>query len=302
MTAIPTEHAVVLDTDIGSDVDDAQALGVLLGDPHVTLVGCTTVYGDTVLRARLARRLCRLSGRPVPPVVPGSRETLGHLPVWWAGHEGVGFPDLETETVDDDVDAVELLIRSAASRPGGLDVVAIGPLTNVALALSAEPSLVTSLRHLYLMGGRFDDPQGDHPPEHNFKCDPEAAAAVFASGIPLTVIGLEITGQVRLEEADVQQFSGRGRFGEALAAEIARWWSFTGSRANVPHDGLAVLTMLTPELFGFEQRSIRIEDSGPSAGRCLFDEYHGRPVRVVTSVDADAARYALVKRMAAAQA
>lgn len=100
----PRPYDALLDTDIGSDVDDALALGVLLGSPEVSLRGATTVYGDTLLRARLARRLASLAGHDLT-VVPGAAETLSGREVWWAGHEGDAFDDLSGERVRDDIGA-----------------------------------------------------------------------------------------------------------------------------------------------------------------------------------------------------
>ena len=92
--------SVVYDNDIGSDVDDALTLALLLGSPEVDLLGVTTVYGDTVLRARIAARLVRLAaGDRVVPCLPGSAQTLTRRDVWWAGHEGSTMDRLEQETV-----------------------------------------------------------------------------------------------------------------------------------------------------------------------------------------------------------
>lgn len=301
-------RGLVLDTDIGSDVDDALALGVILGSPELNLLGITTVYGDTMLRARLARRLCRLAGQPLAVrVVPGSSGTLTGREVWWAGHEGAGFSDLADEPIDDGTAVADYLAETVSSRPGEVDLVAIGPLTNLALALQADPQLVGSVRHVFIMGGDFrrtggDQPDGDDQsePEHNFASDPEAAASVFASELPITVTGLDVTNQVKLSEDDVAGFVHRGPLGEALGGDLERWWRFTGGRSNVPHDPLALLTLLRPELFRFAEQPIRIEASGRFAGRCVADPERGRAVRVTVGVDVDAARTFMIDRLVAA--
>ena len=120
-----------LDTDIGSDVDDLMALAMVLGSADMSLRAVTTVYGDTLLRARIVRRAYGVAGRSAPPVAAGAQETRSGRPVWWAGHEGALMPDLASEAVDENLDAMALLRASTV-------IEAVGPLTNVADALEAR--------------------------------------------------------------------------------------------------------------------------------------------------------------------
>lgn len=281
---------VVLDTDIGSDVDDALALGVLLGSSTVDLVGVTTVYGDTLLRARLAGRLAGLAGRTVR-VVAGERETMSGRPAWWAGHEGAGFDDLATVPVSA-LSAVEFLTSTVAARPGEVDIVAIGPLTNIARAIVAAPDFAAQVRRLYVMGGRFD---GGGDPEHNFVSDVDAAATVFASPIRCTVTGLDVTTRVRMGAPEVARIAAAGPLGAALEREIRTWWQFTGEAGNVPHDPLTVLTLLAPELFEYATGTVHIEPDG----RSVLRPGDG-PARVATAVDAPGAVEAIVSGIIAA--
>jgi purine nucleosidase len=275
---------VVLDTDIGSDVDDALALGMLLGSPEVELLGVTTVYGDTTLRARLARRFIGLAATDVP-CYPGARETLTGRPVCWAGHEGALFDDLDTEEVASR-SAVDFLVDAA-----GLDIVAIGPLTNIAAAIEAG----ASFRHLTVMGGSFADDR----PEHNFRSDPEAARIVLTSGIPATVCGLEITTQVRVTPAGLARIAAAGSLGQALAAEVDQYWKFSGQPYNVPHDPVAALTLLRPDLFETTPVDVSVSVDEP-AGVSIGTPSPSSVVRVVTAIDADAAGEAILTRISAA--
>jgi purine nucleosidase len=296
--AMPGDRRVILDTDIGSDVDDALALAVLLGSPEVDLIGCTTVYGDALLRARLTKRLVRLAGRQVT-VVPGADATLTGRPVWWAGHEGALFDDLEKERVDDAVDATRFLVDQVAAAPGGIDVVAIGPLTNIANAINADPGFAGRIRHLWIMGGRFDDAR----PEHNFASDPEAAQVVFGSGAPITVTGLEITNTVHLDAEDVRTIAAGGEFGRALEAEIHQWWRFWKKEWNNPHDPITVLTMLTPELFTFsEPGAVGIDLAEPAAGSSAFVPGGPGSVRITASARPQAVAEEIVRRIGTAAA
>ncbi|GAA5046828.1 purine nucleosidase [Thermocatellispora tengchongensis] len=287
---------VVLDTDLGSDVDDVLALAVLLGSPEVDLLGCTTVYGDTALRARLTKRFLRLAGREAP-VVPGERETLTGRKVWWAGHEGALFADLDTEPLDDGADAPAYLTAQVAAAPGEIDVVAIGPLTNIARAVQADPGFAGNVRHLWIMGGRFG---GAGDPEHNFRSDPEAAAIVFGSGAPITVTGLEVTTTVRLDAADVGRISAAGALGAALEAEIRQWWRFWNTEWNTPHDPITVLTMLVPEMFAFTAYgSVGVTPDGPDAGASAFTAGEGA-TRVTTGAGPREVAEEIVRRIVTA--
>ncbi|WP_433440570.1 nucleoside hydrolase [Nonomuraea sp. CA-141351] len=283
---------VIFDTDIGTDVDDALALAVLLGSPEVDLVGCTTVYGDTLLRARLAKRLAGLADRSLT-VVPGAGKTLTDRPVWWAGHEGRLFTDLDTEQVDQG-DATAYLVDQVSRAPGQVDVVAVGPLTDIANAITASPSFARDVRHLWIMGGRFDGPE----PEHNLKSDPEAAAIVFGSGAPITVTGLEITTTVRMDATDVAAISGAGALGKALKAEIEQWWRLWNEEWNSPHDPITVLTMLVPGLFGFSPEGrVTVGADGSST----FTPGGGR-TRITTSGSPEPIAQEIVRRIVAAAA
>jgi inosine-uridine nucleoside N-ribohydrolase len=276
---------VVLDTDIGSDVDDALALGMLLGSPEVELVGVTTVYGDTELRARLARRLIGLAGADVP-CHAGAQETLAGRPVWWAGHEGALFADLEAERVAPRPGADFLV--DAARRTGDLDVIAIGPLTNIAAAIKAG----AEFRHLTVMGGSFTADQ----PEHNFRSDPEAARIVFTSGIPATVCGLEITEQVRITPAGLARIAAAGTLGAALAAEVDQYWKFSGRQYNTPHDPVAALALLRPDLFETAPVDVAVSVEEP-AGLSVATSAPASPVRVVTAIDAAAVGEEILARI-----
>jgi purine nucleosidase len=285
---------VVLDTDIGSDVDDALALGMLLGSPEIELVGVTTVYGDTALRARLARRLIGLAGAEVS-CYAGARETLTGRPVWWAGHEGTLYDDLDSEQIAPGP-AVDFLVE-AARREDGLEVIAIGPLTNVAAAIEAAGDFRRNVRQLTVMGGNF----ADREPEHNIRSDPEAARIVFASGIPTTVCGLEITTQVRLGTAGVERIAAAGRLGGALAAEVDQYWKFIGRPYNVPHDPVAALTLLRPDLFETAPVEVSISLAEP-VGVSVATLAPASAVRVVTAVDTAAVIDDLLSRISRAGA
>jgi purine nucleosidase len=275
-------RSIILDTDIGSDVDDAMALAQILGSPELDLLEVHTVYGDTRLRAQLARRYGVLAGRELA-VVPGVAEPVSGREVWWAGHEGTLHDDLDRETISAG-SAPERLVARLREHPGELDVAAIGPLTNLAAALALEPEAARWIRHLWVMGGSF----GDEVSEHNFKSDDVAAQTVLTAGIPTTITGLEITRQVTIESARLERIRAAGALGAALGADIEQWWAFWSETWNVPHDPIAVLTLSRPELFTFSAPGrITIAVGGDQAGHSTFTPDPSGTVRIVTGVDAE---------------
>jgi purine nucleosidase len=284
----------VLDTDIGTDVDDILALVLLARASELQLVGVTTVYGDTVLRARMTRHVLDQIGRSDVPIGIGATETLTGRPVWWAGHEGQGIPDLDRVQVDEGNTAADLLRWAAREHRGQLDLFAIGPLTNVAEAIMADDAFASSLHHLYIMGGAF----WLERPEHNIKCDPEAADIVFRAGIPMTACGLDVTQRVWLRESDMCRIRGAGDgIGLLLEDQVRRWWAFKGATENNPHDPLAILPAIRPELFRYEQCDVRVEIDGPEPGRTWPDRCGEGAVRIAADLEVATAEQEIVRRL-----
>nr|WP_239514513.1 nucleoside hydrolase [Streptosporangium sp. 'caverna'] len=263
-----------------------MALAVILGTPSIDLLGVTTVYGDTLLRARLVRRFSSLADRDTPTYA-GIGSPRSGREVWWAGIEGSLHHDLERESVSDEP-AVEFLTRAVAENPGQIDIVAIGPLTNIAAAIRANDHFAADVRHLWVMGGIFDGGTGIDGTgiEHNFRSDDESAAIVFTSGIPTTVTGLDVTEQLEFEAEQLTRISAGGELGAALDADIRQWWTHWRRERNVPHDPVAVLTLLHPELFEFsEPGRVMISVGGTEAGRSVFLPDPAGSTRITTALD-----------------
>ena len=285
---------VILDTDIGTDVDDILALVLLARAAELQLIGVTTVYGDTSLRTRMTRLVLDQMGLSDVPIGVGARETLTGRPVWWAGHEGQGLPELDGVQIDEDQTAAMMLRHAALKHRGRLELFAIGPLTNVAEAIAADENFAASLHHLYIMGGAFWLEKA----EHNIKCDPEAADIVFRSGIPMTVCGLDVTKRVWLREPDMVRVREEGGdIGAILEDQVRRWWAFIGANENNPHDPLAILPAIRPELFRFEQCDVRVEFDGDDPGRTRPDRCGAGSVRIAADVDVEAAEQEIVRRL-----
>lgn len=280
-------HRVILDTDIGTDVDDLMALALLLAAPEVDVLAITTVYGDTRLRAQLAARVLSVAGRSIG-VHAGEPQPLSGREVWWAGHEGALHTGLQQERYDSD-DAIGFLSRAVTSAPGAIDLIAIGPLTNIARAIRADARFASAVRHLWIMGGAFTTDEA----EHNILSDAAAAEVVLGAGIPTTVTALEVTRRIRIDEPDLAAIARSGRVGELIGAEIDQWWRFTQTAWNVPHDPVTVLTMTRPDLFEFSEPGTVAIGLGQQEGRSRFTPGAGT-VRVVTDLDADAVATAIV--------
>lgn len=243
--------SVILDTDIGTDVDDCLALALLLSSPELQLEAVTCVYGDTTLRARMVRKLLQLRGLTDIPVYAGATKPLvSQRPIYWEGHEGQGLVDVSDPTQQPAAGfAPDMLVERVMSNPGKIHLIAIGPLTNVALALKKEPRVATSLAHLTIMGGvvRSIDRLNLPLAEHNIVCDPEAAKIVFESGAPITLVPLDLTTQVFVNEAGHKRIQGAGSlFQVAVADQLARYPRFQKLGCTNLHDPLAVGTVIDP--------------------------------------------------------
>lgn len=274
---VTEEIDLAMDTDIGTDVDDILALAMILGSAEVALTAVTTVYGDTPLRARMVHRTYSVAGIQAPPIAAGARATRSGKDVWWAGHEGALMPDLQSELFDESLDA-DTLLRTARI------VAAVGPLTNVANALEGPHDI----EQLVIMGGDFDS----GPPEHNISCDAAAAQAVFEAGTPAVVTGIDQTRRAVLSDAHVTTIERSGPVGKLLAAELEQFRNWLGG-PNSPHDPVAILAAIRPDLFTFAPGTVRVE----SDGRTWLDRRDGGPHRVVIDLDPDAVVRELVARI-----
>lgn len=206
---------MVLDTDIGTDVDDALALLVALGSPELDLRGVTTVYVDPPLRAQMARKMLALAGRKDVPVHMGEPAPIRPAHRYpngvWDWHEGRGLlyqkVSLEERMASagarprtrgpvgmapQEKTAARFIYETATTTPG-LTLVAIGPLTNVAVALTSAPELATRLARLVIMGGFLHQKAMPFRAEHNFACDAAAAEIVFRSAVPITMLDFSVS-------------------------------------------------------------------------------------------------------------
>jgi purine nucleosidase len=252
-------HKVILDTDIGTDVDDALALAVLLGSKEVDLIGITTVYGDAQLRSTIAMHLCSLLNRNIPTFIGESKPMSGRE-VWMSGSEGKNFKDLDSFTPET-TSAVDFLVETVLAQPQSIDVIAIGPLTNIARAIQNNLHFAEKVKRVWIMGGDFTQSKV----EHNFKCDIDAAKAVLESRIPISILDLPSSQKTIIRMEEIEQIRNAPVFGALLYSEIMSWIEPRNQDWTIPHDPIAALSLLVPEFFESSAAGqVKIDSEGMS--------------------------------------
>jgi inosine-uridine nucleoside N-ribohydrolase len=299
---------IVIDCDPGHD--DAIAILLALASPEVELVGVTTVAGNQTLDKTTRNALVTLevAGRADIPVAAGadaplSRElrTAAHV----HGESGLDGPELpEPRAQPVPAHAADFL---AEVLDGGTVLVPTAPLTNVALLLERHPDVRDRIEHIVWMGGAIGEGNVTPAAEFNAFVDPEAAAVVFASGIPITMIGLDVTHKALFTRAHAERLRDAGRAGR-FVAELSdffqrfheRSYGFEGSPI---HDAMAVAHVLDPTLVTARKVNVAVERSSELCdGRTVVDlrGVTGRPENAHVGVDVDADRFLelLVSRIA----
>ena len=236
-------HKVILDTDIGTDVDDALALAALMGSKEVDLIGITTVYGDVRLRSAIAMHLCSLVNREIPTFA-GEGKTISGREVWVSGSEGKNYENL-TSFTPQITSAVDFLVNAVVSQPKSIDVIAIGPLTNIARAIQTNLDFVEKVKRVWIMGGDFTQSRV----EHNFKCDIDAARIVLESNVPISILDLPSSQKTIIRMEEIEQIRNAPTLGALLYSEIMSWIQPRNQDWTIPHDPIAALTLLAPEFF-----------------------------------------------------
>jgi len=249
---------VLLDTDIGSDIDDALCLAYLLRQPRCELVGITTVTGEARKRAMLADALCRAAGRTDIPIHSGAETPLlvpQEQPQAPQAEALAKFPhrdDFPPNT------AVEFLRETIHRRPGEITLLAIGPMTNLGLLFATDPEIPRLLKALVLMCGRFDFSKPAYGPrEWNAMCDPHATAIVY--GVPVAShlsVGLDVTTQCQMDREECRRRLRGGSLD--VAAAMAEVW-FRHAGLITFHDPLAGTLIFEPEICTYADGQVEVE-------------------------------------------
>ncbi len=227
--AATTPRRVLLDTDPG--IDDALAILLALASPEIELVGLSVVHGNCPLADGVINALAvlELGGVPTLPVASGCDRPLLrllHTALETHGDKGLGYATLPRAAAKPVAEhGVDLLIREIMAAPGEVTLVAVGPLTNVALALRKEPRLAGAVRECFIMGGALRA-DGNTTPlgEFNVYADPHAAQIVLESGMPITIMPWDVTKDVQFTQTHVDQLLARGGPIAAFIAAATRFY------------------------------------------------------------------------------
>ena len=245
----PVRQKVIIDTDIGDDIDDVLAVGLALNSPELEVIGITSAWGDTRLRARMLDRLLRETGHSEIPVGVGIE---GHKQKEAAFSQA---PWAQREPERPHPDAASFLLQQINKYPGEITLIAIGPETNLGTAIKRDPATFGKLKRIVIMGGSvrlgYDDraPLLTRPPvpEYNIAMDIPAAQAVFASGIPVYVMPLDAT-QLKLEERKREMiFTRSTSLTDALTLLYHLWSRETKQVTPTMFDAVAVAYAIDPQ-------------------------------------------------------
>ena len=279
---------VIIDTDPGTD--DALAIFLALNSPELKIEALTPVAGNVPLELTLpnALRLLEIAGHSNIPVAAGADRPLVRRLITAAyvhgenGLGGVQFPDPTTKPVAET--ATQLIRRLVRASPHEIGIIAIGPLTNIATAFREDPELPRLIPNLTIMGGSLSGGNVSPCAEFNIYVDPEAAQIVFHSGVPLTMVGLDVTRRAILREEDIQRMEASKKPEGRAAGKIARssmnrirQTSNIGGPAM--HDSLAVATFVDPTVVSLRDLYVDVETAGSlTAGETVG--YRKAPVRM----------------------
>jgi purine nucleosidase len=287
-----------VDTDVslgtpGAEIDDGAALVLLLRHPAVEVVGASSVFGNAPLAdtaANLDRLLTWLGGESVPRGIGAERPLVADLSWFdeWRSGYGTTLPWMPRKACRP---AAQLLIETLRSYPGQVCVLALGPLTNLALALRLAPDILPLARQVIVMGGSFN---AEHPaPEFNIRCDPEAAQIVLSAGWPVQLLGLDVTRRVHFSRSELASLPRDHPALSLLSDQASSWidrvermgWEQDGCAL---HDAVAAACLVAPELFTFIESAVEVELADPQArGLTRFTPAAQRPaLQAATGLDA----------------
>ncbi|MEU9861824.1 nucleoside hydrolase [Streptomyces sp. NPDC047971] len=292
---------VILDCDPGHD--DAFNILLAAAHPAVDLLAITTVAGNqTVEKTTLnARRVCAVAGIRGVPIAAGRSRPLHGAPLvaenihGGSGLDGPGFGEGEPDVPQDPRDALTLVRDVLLTQPAPVTLVPTGPLTNIATLLLAHPELTRRIERIVLMGGSTGRGNTTPAAEFNILCDPEAADIVFASGVPITMFGLNATHQAQATPDVISRIAALGTPLARLCIELLTFFAATyrevyGFDAPPLHDPLTVAHLIDPSLISLVRAAVTIELTGThTRGATVvdLDGVTGRPPNAEVGMEVD---------------
>lgn len=293
---------IILDCDPGHD--DAVAMMLAAGSPAIDLLGITVVSGNQTLEktVRNALRVTQWLGVNVPvyggcslPMVR-EKKIAGDIH-GESGLDGPVFPELDRQAQP--MHAVEYLIRTLLSSDGDITVVTTGPMTNLAMALRLEPRIAEKIRRIVLMGGSYTNGNVTPAAEFNMIADAEAAYVCFNSGIPLTMIGLDVTRKVLCYPEVVERMAKVDNRASRLFVDLMAHFCKSqkevfGWEGGPLHDPVTVACLIDPTLVTTKAMNAQVDiRSTQSYGRtnCDFFGYQQLPANADVAVDIDVEKF-----------
>lgn len=298
-----TKKLVYVDTDVGlgtpgAEIDDGAALIFLLRHPEIEVVSAGSVFGNVPVHdadLNLDRLLTWMNGEHIPRGL-GAETPLIEGTAWFASWQSEYGKTLPWNTSPAVCLAANLIIDTIHTYPKQVSILALGPLTNLALAIRLDPSIRALTREVIVMGGSFN--VQNPTPEFNVRCDPEAARIVFSAGWDLHILGLDLTRRVHFSRRDFASLPDRHPAIDLLRTQAPGWidrvekmgWEQDGCSL---HDAVAAAYLVDETLFHIERTMVDVELSDQnSRGLTMFNTApeHGQSVNVVTGVNAAACR------------
>ncbi|XP_010683768.2 uridine nucleosidase 1 [Beta vulgaris subsp. vulgaris] len=274
---------LIIDTDPG--IDDSMTILMAFQTQEVDIIGLTTVFGNVTTEdaTKNALLLCEIAGRPDVPVAEGSLGPLkGGIPRvadFVHGSDGLGniyLPPPKAKKIEKS--AAQFLVDKVSEFPGEVSILALGPLTNVALAIKRDLSFASKVKKIVVLGGAFFALGNVNPAaEANIYGDPEAADVVFTSGANITVVGINITTQVKFTDSDLNGLrESKGRHTRVLTdmCKFYKDWHVKsdGLHGIFLHDPVSFVALVRPDLFTYKKGVVRVETQGICVGHTLMDQ------------------------------
>ena len=290
-------HKIIIDTDPG--IDDAMAILYAALHPDIEIIGMTSVFGNVTsdIAARNAIVLAERARQSIP-VAKGADKPLVQTPnpVSDYVHGTEGFGDMPAQAITArpvDEPAHEFICRLINENPGEITLCPIGPLTNIALALRHDPTIVDKVKDVVIMGGGLDRGNVTDYAEANIWNDPHAADAVFAAHWPVTMVGLDVTTQVICHPPDFARIAASspvlgGFLNEAVQYYFKFYEAHYGVLGSQMHDPTAVIAITDPQYFTVENHALEVIVDGVRIGQTIRSANPSRPKHKVTmGVDID---------------
>ncbi|XP_073117207.1 probable uridine nucleosidase 1 isoform X1 [Elaeis guineensis] len=274
---------VIIDTDPG--IDDSMTIMMAFQTPEIEVLGLTTIFGNVSAEDATSNALllCEIAGRPDVLVAEGSHEPLkGGKPRvadFVHGSDGLGNifhpPPVGKKS---EKSASEFLVEKISQYPGDVSILALGPLTNLALAIKRDSSFARKVKRVVILGGAFFASGNVNPAaEANIYGDPEAADIVFTCGADIVGVGINITTQVRFTDEDLSELrNSKGRHAQFICniCKFYRDWHVKsdGVYGIFLHDPVSFAALVRPDLFTFRKGVVRVETQGICVGHTLMDQ------------------------------